>query len=158
MVVGGGAAAELVRDWDRAHHLGAEAAHQLALRAMRLNADLITRLLSTARVVADPHGLDSACAAGALPLVDVGAWLSDAEAAGRATVPHTWQATSDSIAAWFAGERDAAELILLKSIPQPGGDLQRAITDGSIDAHFPDAAVARQADLMGQSARRRWPH
>src|SRR5260221_1160464 len=50
-VAGGGAAANVVREWDRVHHLAEEAAHELALEAMDLTASLLARFFPAARLV-----------------------------------------------------------------------------------------------------------
>ena len=45
LVVGGGKAADLVRDWDRNHQLGQERSHWLALESMKLNEAFLQELL-----------------------------------------------------------------------------------------------------------------
>jgi 5-(aminomethyl)-3-furanmethanol phosphate kinase len=141
IVVGGGAPADLVREWDRIHSLGDEAAHQLALTAMRLTAEFLAQRLPTACIVENIDALTAAWAAGKLPLIAADAWLAQAEASGRDTIPHTWDATSDSIAAWLATELAAKELILLKSVDCPQVDAQQAVHDGVVDRCFPAAAA-----------------
>lgn len=141
MVVGGGAAAELVRAWDRVHALGDVPAHRLALAAMRLTAELVVTRLPAACIVADPESLTAAWSVGQLPLLAADAWLTQAEAVGRTTVPHTWEATSDSIAAWLATELAAEELVLLKSVDCPQGTLQQAADVDAVDPCFPVAAA-----------------
>ncbi|MBL8850149.1 MAG: hypothetical protein JNG89_10720 [Planctomycetaceae bacterium] len=209
LVVGGGAAADLVREWDRTQQLGDEAAHQLALCAMRFTAEFVAALLPDARLVGDRASLASAWDCGQLPLLAADAWLSRAEqysslspassvdqSAGSIggegwgegneqsvdavpssglrppsprdlvdmrtdarcgekganegglecalqgfTVPHTWDATSDSISAWFSEELNATELVLLKSVSRPLGNAANAARDGLVDRCFPDAAV-----------------
>jgi hypothetical protein len=76
-------------------------------------------------------------------------WLAAAD-----PLPHTWEVTSDSIAAWAAGELDAAHLILVKPPGASGPHL--------VDAHFErtrrpgvtcDCLAAEDAiDLLGQHA------
>lgn len=141
LVVGGGAAADLVREWDRLHRLGDEAAHQLALCAMRLNSELVAGLFPELRPVTNLRELSAETNCGRPVLVDAAAWLTAAEAAGRPAVPRNWDATSDSIAAWLASELSAAELVLLKSVPRPDGDVAQAAADGLVDAWFPSAAA-----------------
>src|SRR5580765_3058726 len=50
-VAGGGAAAQAVRTWDKAHRLGDEPAHDLALAAMDLTSLLLARLVPKLRPV-----------------------------------------------------------------------------------------------------------
>src|SRR5262245_62868008 len=80
LVPGGGATADVVRAFDRVHHLGEEAAHWLALRAMSVNAALLESL------------------APGVPVLDALAFARDDE--GRpGRLPHCWAVTSDSVAA-----------------------------------------------------------
>lgn len=140
LVVGGGAAADVVREWDRVHQLGEEVGHRLALHAMTLTAECVTRLLTASRIVGDSVSLNDAWSVGLLPVLHANTWLARAERAGRPTVPHSWEATSDSIAAWLVGELCAKELILLKSVPRPDGGIQVAVEAGHVDRYFPEAA------------------
>lgn len=140
LLVGGGAAADLVRDWDRIHRLGDEIAHRLALQAMSVTAALVAQLLPRATVVRDASALAGAELAGALPVLNADDWLAGAERAGRTTVPHSWQATSDTIAAWLAAALRADELVLLKSIPRPADGILAAAA-GHVDPCFEAAAA-----------------
>jgi aspartokinase-like uncharacterized kinase len=141
ILVGGGAAADLVRGWDRTHALGDEAAHHLALQAMRLTARYMEALLPAACVVENTASLREAWSEDKLPLLTADAFLDEAERQQLPTIPHTWDATSDSIAAWLATELNASELVLLKSTQRPALDLCAALSAGLIDACFPDAAA-----------------
>lgn len=141
VVVGGGGPADLVRKWDRLHGLGAEAAHALALKAMALSTALAAQLLPGTRVVDDDRALRTACDEGELPLVNAAAFLERAEQNRRRTPPHTWQTTSDTIAAWLAHQLHATELVLLKSVDPPGGGPRRAAADGLVDACFAETAA-----------------
>jgi len=141
VVVGGGPAADVVRDWDRVHSLGDEAAHQLALAAMRMSAEFVANCLPSAALAETSDALQAAWTAGSVPLLAADAWLNRAEAAGQNTIPHTWQATSDSIAAWLVTELAAHELILLKSVDCPSGDVRAAAAHGLVDQCFPAAAA-----------------
>ncbi|HTI49841.1 MAG TPA: hypothetical protein VL475_02780, partial [Planctomycetaceae bacterium] len=119
LVVGGGTAADVVRDWDRRHHLGDDASHELALEAMRLNEALLQRLIPDLRLVRSARQVELATAAGAIGLFCAHCFLDWAEAAGHPPLPHSWKLTSDSIAAFVAGILNAGELVLLKSVPVP---------------------------------------
>ena len=52
-----------------------------------------------------------------MPVLAPYRWLRDGDA-----LPHTWEVTSDSIAAWVAGELGARRLVLVKA-PGATGDL-----------------------------------
>lgn len=131
---GGGAAADLLRAWDKIHHLGEEASHWLALRALALHAQLLRQLLPGARIVSQSQQLSPAPA---WHIVDPLAWAQrDEENPGR--LPHTWEVTSDSLALRLAQCWGAAELILLKSVHFPRGlSWQEGAREGLVDAFFP---------------------
>ncbi len=101
LVPGGGAAADAVRDLDRVHGLGAEAAHWLAVRAMGLNAHVLAALLPRGRVIVGLAELPAAWAAGVTPVLDCLPVLR-ADEANPDRLPHTWTVTSDAIAARVA--------------------------------------------------------
>lgn len=140
LIVGGGPAADLVRAWDQRHHLGDEAAHWLAVRTLSLTAHLMASLLSSAQVVTSLEACPSVWDEGALPLLDPYEFLV-ADDLGSAALPHTWDVTSDSIAARVAEATGAGELILLKSsAPQEPISLSEASRLGFVDRFFPRAA------------------
>ena len=122
IVVGGGAAADVVRDWSRIHALPEDAAHWLAVRSLSLNRALVRHLLPESREVSSREAAESLWSEGNRPLLlDVEACLREAEGRDRSPLTHCWDATSDSIAAWIAERWDADELVLLKSTNLPAG-------------------------------------
>ena len=122
LVAGGGAAADAVRQWDRTFGLEAEAAHQLAVGAMGLTAQLLARLLPGAAIAADRATAEAVWSRGCPVVLDVPEFLSTAESLAVVPLPHSWEATSDSIAAWVARVWPAAAIVLLKSAQFPGGE------------------------------------
>jgi len=139
LVPGGGAAADVVRDYDRAHHLGEEASHWFALRMLQINAHFLSRLLPQARVITSPR-TDAP-----LAILDMFAFAKDDEDRYD-HLPHTWDVTSDSLAVRAATVAGARELELLKSIDWDGSDWPAAARAGVVDAHFPQA-LQRAPDL-----------
>jgi len=121
IVVGGGQTADVVREWDRIHHLGDERAHQLALSSLRLNEMLLVELVENARRVCSRDEVDRAWADNRLPVLSTDDFLRANEASSNIPLPHNWNVTSDSIAAWVALEWPADKLVLLKSRPVPTG-------------------------------------
>jgi hypothetical protein len=117
VVPGGGRFADAIRDLDAVHHLGNDISHRLALHAMNLAGEFLNSLGALTHI-APPACFD---AVGADP-----------------DLPHTWEATSDSIAAWAAARHGASRLILLKSIDIPAGTTwAEAAERGWVDRHFP---------------------
>lgn len=135
LVPGGGASADVIRHLDTTHGLGAEAAHWLALRAVQLNAQWLAPALN-APIVTEP--------ALGLSVLD-GFAFAQADEANAEHLPHTWDATSDSLAARVAQVFAANELILLKSIALPANvNWTEAAARGWVDPLFPGLVRARR--------------
>ena len=138
IVVGGGAAADVVRDWSHIHVLPEEAAHWLAVRSLSLNRALVRHLLPESREVSSRAAAESLWSETNRPLLlDVEACLQEAERRDRSPLPHCWNVTSDSIAAWLSARWDADELVLLKSTSLPAElTLDEATRLKLVDPHF----------------------
>lgn len=108
IVAGGGPFADLVRELDRRLGLGDDLAHWLAIGAMDLHASIIAARLSHAHVVRGAEEIASAARDRVLVLAALD-WLRDAD-----PLPHSWDVTSDSIAAWVASAIRAPRLLLIK--------------------------------------------
>jgi 5-(aminomethyl)-3-furanmethanol phosphate kinase len=145
VVPGGAGFADAVRDHDRRFELRATTSHRMAVLGMEQFGLLLSDLIPGAERCTD------LARAGAL-------------AAGRATVlqparlaldalPASWDVTSDSIAAWVAGEVGAGRLVLVKEVdglfaewPARGQPLARltaaelaALRPAGVDAYLPTA-------------------
>jgi aspartokinase-like uncharacterized kinase len=141
---GGGPAADVIRAYDARFGLGEEKAHWLALRALTLNAHVLAELLPPARVVEGKGLMALTIAGGVLPILDPLAFArTDERDGGEGQLPHTWDVTSDSLAARAAVVLGARRLVLLKSADAPaGGDWEEAERLGLVDVWF--AQVLRQ--------------
>jgi aspartokinase-like uncharacterized kinase len=128
VVPGGGPFADAVRDVDRRLHLADETAHWMAVLAMDQYAHLIVDRLAHGVLVADRDAIGAALDAGHVPVLTPFAWLRHVD-----PLPHSWDVTSDSIAAWVAGELGARRLVLIKP---PGARRSGAEL---VDAHFSQA-------------------
>jgi 5-(aminomethyl)-3-furanmethanol phosphate kinase len=140
LVPGGGAVGDFVRDMDRSHGLGAEQSHWLALASLRFTAQLLVNL------VPPPPGLGmiddlnerwDVWGRGNVPVLDLNAFAFDDDGTAG-YLPHSWDVTSDSLAARVAEVMAARELILLKSVTiPPHMDWAEASRRGFVDGHFP---------------------
>jgi len=124
---GGGPFADAVRAADARWSLGDDAAHWMAIHAMDQTAHWLHARLPMSALVRSPYLAGAALDMGRLPIFAPAAWLHDTD-----TLPHSWDVTSDAIAAYTAGAIDAARLLLLKPV------------DGTPDA-LADAALRRVA-------------
>jgi aspartokinase-like uncharacterized kinase len=121
IVPGGGPFADAVRDADRRLGLSDAASHWMAVLAMDQHAHLIADRLAGAKLVREPREIAGALAARRIPVLAPFRWLLDAD-----SLPHSWDVTSDSIAAWVAGRIGARRLVLVK--PR-GADSSSALVD-----------------------------
>lgn len=142
LTVGGGGAADLVRQWQPLHGLSDEQAHWLAIDAVGFNETLLQNLLPELRLVRSGSQLAAAGRENAWPLVCAPCFLRWGEAQGFEPLPRSWDVTSDSIAAWIARIMGADELILLKSRPlESKTSADSAVFAGLVDRHFPGKAA-----------------
>lgn len=111
LLPGGGPFADQVRAADARLGLSDSAAHWMAVLAMDQYAYLLADLAPGAALVRDLESAVAACAAGRLAVLAPSALLLRAD-----PLPHTWQVTSDSLAAWVAGQASARMLVLLKDV------------------------------------------
>ncbi len=139
LVVGGGGAADWVRQIDRTHGLGEEAAHHLAIRSLDLTAYATSAMLGGLPVVHYAADLEREWQSGTTPILAPRRILD--EDAGPDALPHDWDVTSDSIAARVAALLGASELVLLKSTGVPeGATREEACARGLVDAAFAGAS------------------
>jgi aspartokinase-like uncharacterized kinase len=111
VVPGGGDFADTVRDHYRRYRLNETTAHQMALLAMDQYGWLLSELIPDGDVVRDILSARQTAASGRVPILLPATLLIQAD-----PLPHSWQVTSDSIAAWIAGLAGAAQLVLLKDV------------------------------------------
>jgi probable H4MPT-linked C1 transfer pathway protein len=135
IVPGGGPFADAVREVDRREPLSDDAAHWMAILAMDQYAELIASRLGGSALVWSPDEIRDAIDAGTIPVVAPSRWLRDAD-----PLPHTWEVTSDSIAAWVAGALGATQLVLVKP---PG-----ARGDAMVDPYFERALGANVTPVI----------
>ncbi|MDR3560300.1 MAG: aspartate kinase [Negativicutes bacterium] len=129
IVPGGGPFADTVRKYGKSLPLADATCHFMALLAMDQFAHVIHQALPDSRLIelSDQETRQSirSCA----PAILLGSrFLSQVD---PAILPHSWDVTSDSIAAYLAGLLGASMLILIKSV-----DIDPAVKEPDVDPCF----------------------
>lgn len=127
VIPGGGPFARAVRDYDQVHALSPSAAHWMAILAMDQYAWALAERIPESVVVEDQGAIAQAHAAHRIPVLAPFHWLRAAD-----ELPHSWDVTSDSLAAYLTTLLGAGELLLVK--PVPGG---RELCDPWFDRAVP---------------------
>jgi aspartokinase-like uncharacterized kinase len=125
-----------VRKVDGELRLSDEAAHWMAVLAMDQYAHLLADRLRDGVVATNAREIASALRAGRVPVLAPSRWLRDVD-----PLPHSWDVTSDSIAAWVAGALGARQVVLVK----PSGV---ADTRDAVDPYFPRALPRKVASAI----------
>lgn len=115
LVTGGGETAELIRKWHEVFDLSEEVSHDLAVNSLTLNNLLLLELIPGTVIVGNREEAEEAWQNGQIPILNCAEYLKVEEPKQSIKLPHTWSATSDSIAAWVAINWPSEALILLKS-------------------------------------------
>lgn len=123
---GGGPFADAVRRATATFALDDSTAHWMAIAAMDQYALMLASRVARAATVLSLHDAAVAADAEMLPILMPFQWLRRAD-----PLPHSWEVTSDSIAAWVAHQAGAKRLVLVKP-PGASKDL--------VDAYFARAA------------------
>jgi 5-(aminomethyl)-3-furanmethanol phosphate kinase len=110
IVPGGGPFADVVRSVHEAHTLAPDDAHWMAILGMDQYAILLASRIRNAELVHRRGEIARATARGKVPVLAPYRWLREVD-----PLPHSWDVTSDSIAAWVAARIGARRLILIKA-------------------------------------------
>ncbi len=132
IVPGGGPFADAVRKAQEQWHFDELTAHHMAILGMRQYGRMLLGLcpkLLAATTLADFARNQT--------LAKV--WMPSPEALDDAGIPASWDITSDSLAAWLAGQIHAEHLLLVKSVAELGA------SPGSVKA-LADAQAAGWVD------------
>jgi len=111
VIPGGGDFADQVRLAYQRFHLTETAAHHMALLAMDQYGILLSELIPNSVPVMDLLPARRLASAGQTPVLLPAALLRQAD-----PLPHSWEITSDTIAAWIARHSGSSLLILLKDV------------------------------------------
>jgi aspartokinase-like uncharacterized kinase len=140
VVPGGGPFADTVRHVDRRLGAGEDAAHWMAVLAMDQFAHLIAARIAAAALSENLTEIDAALDGGRLPVLAPYRWMRAAD-----PLPHSWDVTSDSIAAWVAGTVGAGRLVLVKpaaSAARVADVTSSDLVDGFFDTALPNEVTA----------------
>lgn len=111
LLPGGGPFADQVRAADACFNLSDSTTHWMSILAMDQYAYLLANLIPSAALVYTLEMAGAICANRQLAVLAPSALLLQKD-----PLPHSWQITSDSIAAWLAKYANIQRLILLKSV------------------------------------------
>ena len=164
IVPGGGVFADTVREVDRDLHLSDDAAHWMAVLAMDQYAYLVASRLAGGVIVEDLRQIDAAVSRAIAEIAELAEKPGSASSSHSALhvnvpvlapfrwlrktdpLPHSWTVTSDSIAAWVAGQVGARRLVLVKPPGARGDALVDSYFQRALPAHVTSTIVA--ADQM----------
>jgi len=147
VVPGGGPFADHVRSTQRKMGFGDACAHKMALAAMEQFGCLLADLEPKLNPAASLTDMYLQLAKGRPVL-----WLPSA-IGDHPDIPQTWDVTSDSLAAWVAGQTGSPRLVLVKSASLSGatakiGDL---VASGMVDRAFPGFVGAFETEVAHAS-------
>lgn len=133
VVPGGGPFADRVRDTQQTLGFSDRAAHAMAILAMEQFGHVILDRHERLRPARSTAEIEAVLGGGRIPV-----WLPSAMALAAPDIPQSWNITSDSLAAWLAGELAADTLLLVKqSRAFSAGDTLAALSArGIVDAGF----------------------
>src|SRR5262245_48754262 len=151
VVPGGGPFADAVRDAQGKMGFDDRAAHHMALLAMEQYACALASI-EPGLVMADSlAGIRQALGRAQVPV-----WCPVQMVLGAKEIPWSWEVTSDSLAAWLAGQLGARRVLLVKHLAVPidcalDGLVAHAIVDEALPRFLReldlDAYVAGPADF-----------
>jgi 5-(aminomethyl)-3-furanmethanol phosphate kinase len=114
VVPGGGPFADRVREFAGTTPLSCDAAHWMAILAMDQYAHVLVERIPGAVLVEEPGAILGTIRQGTAVVLAPSRWMRSAD-----VLPHAWEVTSDSIAAFVAGAVDAERLVLIKPVADP---------------------------------------
>src|SRR5262245_32796536 len=121
IVPGGGPFADAVRDAQAQMDFDDRTAHRMALLAMEQYGCAIKSRHEALSLADSLDSIHRSLADGKVPV-----WLPSQMVLSATDIPPSWDVTSDSLAAWFAGKIGAARLLLVKQVQPPHGTAHAA--------------------------------
>jgi len=144
IIVGGGAAADEIRQLDQRRGLTATQAHWDAISAMTLNAEIVSRVCGRLPVVSNRFDAETAWQHHKGVLLNAAAFLRTEHAKYSRSLPESWSVTSDSIAAFVALHWPSQEIVFCKSCNLISSDINQICQESLLDAWFPNLLTPLQ--------------
>lgn len=161
VVPGGGPFADTVREVQGRISISDDAAHWMAILGMEQYAHMLAEQIAGSQLVETRPHIVAALRRRRLPVLAPYRWLRAED-----PLPHSWDVTSDSIAAWIAARVGARRLVLVKPVAGEPGSLVdpyfvRALKPGiehlvlPVDGVRGELGLVLGASLLQAGARRR---
>lgn len=133
LVPGGGPWADEVREAQKREGFDDGVAHRKALRAMEQYGNVLAGMRANLALADDIAAIDEVLRDG-----QVAVWMPFEMVIADASIPQTWDVTSDSLSAWLARELGAALLVLVKSVAVSDPQMRAGemMKNGWVDACF----------------------
>lgn len=135
IVPGGGPFADQVRELQQKLCFDDATAHHLAILAMEQFGRILAALQPGLVPAINRDEIGSVLRSDQVPV-----WMPAAMTIGNREIAESWDITSDSLAAWLAGDLSARDLVLVKSAVPPTGAMSAAVLaeQGLVDPAFPE--------------------
>ena len=143
IVPGGGPFADIVRTLQPLMGYDDAAAHDMALLAMAQYGHALASLCRSGVLVSAISAIAAIWRRERLPV-----WSPLALVGDYASIPPGWDVTSDSLAAWLAGQLGARRLLLVKSVDAAELEVDHLKVRGIVDCRF--------ATMLRQSGAQAW--
>ena len=139
VVPGGGPFADAVRTAQREQGFDDASAHRMALLAMEQYALMLTGMQAQLALADSAEAFARELAQARVPV-----WMPSAMVLASREIPASWDVTSDSLAAWLAGQLGAALLVVVKSVrvTQQQATVAQLVSRAWVDPLFPRFAAA----------------
>jgi aspartokinase-like uncharacterized kinase len=143
VVPGGGSFANEVRSAQVHWGFSDSAAHHMALLAMEQFGLLLADMEPRLKAARSDTEIRNALEAQHVPV-----WLPSAMVLADPALPQSWSLSSDSLAAWLAGQINASHLVMVKSVNVDGPEVSLAqlqasgVVDGDFSRMIRDKAFA----------------
>jgi aspartokinase-like uncharacterized kinase len=146
---GGGPFADAVRNFQRQDTLSTDGAHWMAILAMDQYAHVLAERIPGAVLVDEPGAVLGALERRPVVVLAPYRWMRAAD-----VLPHSWKATSDSVAAFVAGAFEATRLVLIKPVDSADPRMVDPCFASVVPSNLPWVAISwDQIDQLATAVR-----